>query len=224
MIRNKIKIVFIFMILLPFNHVFSQQKTPSKEQILSWICEKMELYGYGEFDCDREWCIKVLNDLHFETRSIKRALVNVSEINVKIACYEVYDGYKNHDHSKKYSDDEEDDKWYKRKGTRYTNNWISDVTIPINKIKNVYLKGGNSIIFETSGRVIERWFSNVIFENLAEEAWRGNIEFKKKEGKDNNSFSSFTFYINFEKEPNLKDKFQKACNDLNKYLNSSELY
>jgi hypothetical protein len=223
MIRNKIKIVFIFMILLPFNHVFSQQKTPSKEQILNWICEKMELHGYGEFDCDEEWCIKVLNHLHFQNRRIKRALVNASQLNAKIACYEVYDECKNYDHSKKYSDGGEEDKYCKRKGWRYTNNWIADVTIPINKIKNVHLEGGNSIVFETSGRVIERWFSNVIFENLADDH-PSNIEHKKKEGKDDNSFSSYFFLINFEKEPNLKDKFQKACNDLNKYVNSSELY
>jgi hypothetical protein len=220
MLRNKIKIAFIFMILLPFNHVFSQQKTPSKEQILSWICEKMELYGYGEFDCDEDIHNKLFSDLHFQTRSIKRALVNPSEINAKIACYEVVDHSKKHDHSQKYKDGSLTERF----GTRYTNNWIADVTIPINKIKNVHLEGGNSIVFETSGRVIERWISNVIFENLAEESEDKNIEYKKKEGKANNSFSSFKFLINFEKEPNLKDKFQKACNDLNKYVNTTELY
>ena len=217
--RNKIKIVFIFMILLPFNHVFSQQKTPSKEQILNWICEKLELYGYGEFDCDEEGCgVQYLNYLHFQTRSIKRALVNASEIKAKIACYEVSDDCKNHDHSNKY----DDVSIWERLGMRYTNNWIADVTIPINKIKNVHLEGGNSIVFETSGLVIERWISNVSFKSLSDNHY--TIKYKKKEGKDENSFSSFTFYINFEKEPNLKDKFQKACNDLSKYLNSTELY
>lgn len=195
----------------------------NKEQILNWLCQKIEENGSG-YSNDGGGTTFIGNGRTVTSCKYQNG-------NIVIKQYRTYE----------YNDalDSLGKPWERHPG-HYIHrrfNYNRTYIIPFSELKNIYIKikdkntvrDHDAIEFEVKGRSIigkdepaENYLddsTNPIYINDSRERCR------QEAMKENNySWYSCGIMIDFSQDPTLQNRMQKAIDDLKKYFNTQELY